>query len=406
MLLQSERNSAWSSIAGHIIVTLSVGAMNIWSVFQLPVCDFFGWDYGSVVLVTSFFMFAFVTGSFLHGLLSYRFHPRIISLLGAALFSGGLLLSSVLQRSADIWTLYAAYGILVGLGSGLVNNNSIFELVNWLPTRKGLAAGISGTCYYVSGILLSVYIQYLLPRHPLPRVFRTVGLVTFAVMAVGCLLICRPSKAYLSRFDRPQTALYGTPLPQAVRDIRFWLIALFILLSSALWNILVPIIKPLGLARGLSESMAGLTVSLGCIVGSIGKLGFGLLSDRIGRNAVLVITTLANIVGAVLLIFATGSLYSIGVWLPSIAFASAGCVIPLLACDNFGPRYAGAIYGLAFYGGAISSVLFNRIATAINADGAVTGNYTASFLMCIVINLAALAIIALLRYFQTKRAPS
>ena len=146
-MLKKEGLNPVLPVAGYIVLQLCVGVFNLWSVFQLPVCELFGWEYGSVVLVASFFMVAFVAGSFLQGLLASRLHPRLVCFVGVCLFCGGYLLSSTI-RGGSIWNIYLSYGIVSGLGCGMINNASIFGIINWMPNRRGMASGIAGVCFF------------------------------------------------------------------------------------------------------------------------------------------------------------------------------------------------------------------------------------------------------------------
>ena len=400
-LLRLDSERALYSIVGYMLLELCVGILNLWSVFQLPVSQVFGWEYGSVVLVSSFFMIAFVTGSFAHGLLASRFHPRFICYLGTILHAGGFFLSSLLL-GGSVWGIYFSFGITIGLGCGLIHNSSVFGVMSWLPNRKGFAAGLAGTSFSVSTIILSTMIQGLMKVMPLSKVFQVVGAICLTVMLVGSSMVCVPSVQKLANMETPEGSRAGKKLREAVSDVRFWLIALQIFLFSGSWNVIIPIIKPLGMVRGLSESLAGFTVIFVGVIMIAGKLCMGPISDVIGRKNALMISCMAYAFGAALLIFGTGWVYMTGIWLPAFAFAAGGCIVPALVSDSFGPKYSGAIYGCAFYGSALSSIVMNKIATTVNAAGAVTGNYTFTFILCIVISFGAAFTVYILNRVNQK----
>jgi len=387
-LLRLETERALPCIIGYLLTELCIGVMNLWSIFQLPVSAVFGWEYGSVVLVSSFYMVAFVTGSFTHGLLGPHLHPRFICYIGTFLYAGGFFLSSLL-RGGSVWNIYLSYGVTVGLGSGLIHNTAMFGVMTWMPGRKGFAAGLAGAAFSVSAIILSTLIQNLLGIMSLPKVFQTLGVISFAVMIVSTTLVSTPSVQKRKEMAAPEGSWTGMKLGQAVRDIRFWVIALQMFLFSGCWNVIIPIIKPLGMLRGLSEPLAGLTVSLVGLVMIVSKLGMGPISDLIGRNKTLVISCMAYVLGAALLIFATGWVYMIGIWLPAFAYAAGGCIVPPLFSDCFGHKYSGGIYGCAFYSTALSSIIMNKISTTVNAAGVTTGNYTFTFVLCIIISIGS-----------------
>ena len=387
-LFRLEAERAFPSVAGYSIVQLCAGVINIWSVFQLPVTNTFGWEYGSVVLVSSIFMFAFVTGGFLNGLLASRYHPRYICYLGTILYSGGFFLSSLL-RGGSVWSMYFTYSILVGIGSGIINNTALFGVMTWLPRKKGVATGLGTSWFNLSAIVLSALILKLLGIMALTDVFKVLSIGSLVLMLIGSTMVCVPSSKKIASMNAPESAWTGKTLSQALRDARFWLIALLIFLFCGSWSVIIPIVKPLGMLRGLSEPLAGATVSLCGLMMILGKLVLGPLSDMIGRRNALFISCMASGCGAVMLIFGTGWVYMIGVWLPAFSYASGGSIVPTMVSDRFGHLHSGAIYGATFYGAAISSLIINKLSTVINASGATTGNYTFTFILCIAISAAA-----------------
>ncbi|MEQ1806955.1 MAG: MFS transporter, partial [Burkholderiaceae bacterium] len=79
----------------------------------------------------------FVLGAF-GGMLSDRFGPRAVCCSGMVLIAAGLGLSSVAESMA---TIYAAYGVGVGIGIALVYTPAIGCVPPWFTARRGFAAG-------------------------------------------------------------------------------------------------------------------------------------------------------------------------------------------------------------------------------------------------------------------------
>ena len=74
------------------------------------------------------------------GMLADRFGPRLVTSAGMVLIAAGLLLGSAAQGMS---TVYAAYGVGVGLGIALVYTPSIGCVQPWFKQRRGLAAGLA-----------------------------------------------------------------------------------------------------------------------------------------------------------------------------------------------------------------------------------------------------------------------
>ena len=74
------------------------------------------------------------------GMLADRFGPRAVTSIGMLLIAAGLLLCSF---ATSMSTVYAAYGVGVGLGIALVYTPSIACVQPWFTQRRGLAAGLA-----------------------------------------------------------------------------------------------------------------------------------------------------------------------------------------------------------------------------------------------------------------------
>ena len=75
----------------------------------------------------------------LQGYLVDRLGPKALIGLGALMSGAGWIASAYI---ADLWGLYATYGLLCGVGTGIVYIGIIGLMVRWFPERRGFATGI------------------------------------------------------------------------------------------------------------------------------------------------------------------------------------------------------------------------------------------------------------------------
>ena len=84
------------------------------------------------------------------GWLVDRFGPRL--LIGAGCLLSGL--SWVLASYASSLTsLYLTYGLIGGLGTGIVYVGVVGQMVGWFPDRRGFAAGVVAAGYGMGAIV-------------------------------------------------------------------------------------------------------------------------------------------------------------------------------------------------------------------------------------------------------------
>eukprot|EP00052_Salpingoeca_macrocollata_P026886 m.252260 g.252260 ORF g.252260 m.252260 type:complete len:678 (-) comp22659_c0_seq1:189-2222(-) len=72
-----------------------------------------------------------------------RAGPRKSVALGSLLYGGGLLLGAAGIGTHQLWMLYLGYGIVAGAGVGIGYTPPVQMLMQWFPTRRGMASGMT-----------------------------------------------------------------------------------------------------------------------------------------------------------------------------------------------------------------------------------------------------------------------
>ena len=375
-------NKALPVVIACIFVQLCMGILYLWSVFRSPVVEFYSWNNASANMVSSYMMMAFMSAHVIGGFIQDKTHPRLVAAAGCCMFCGGIFLTSLLS-SANIGLLYLTYCVVGGLGSGFAYVSVVTCIVKWFPHRRGFASGIATAAFGLSTVVFAPLSKWLLGSHTVPQTFRILAAIFFAVSIISCLFIRLPSEEYLSGIKLPAAKIEKAKArdynpAEMLRTSSFWCIALFAFLSGSTWVILIPLIKDLGVSRGLSEALAVTTVSLTGITNTAGRLIMSNVSDRIGRVRTTVVLSVINTAAAAGLIFAGGPLYMIFVLLAAFGYGSGPAITPALMADLFGLKYAGTNMGFISICSGLSSIVFVKLSNALYAS---TDAYTASFIM-------------------------
>lgn len=392
-----------SAIAGCLVVQVCVGILYVWSVFKQPAIDHFHWEIGSVNLVASFMLFCFCFGNLLGGMLQDRIGPKPVCILGVCLFGGGILLSSFLPATAPILLFYLTYCLIAGLGSGFVYGPVLSCIQKWFPHKRGFASGLGASAFGMSTVIFAPLIDRLIGGVGLSRTLLILGILFLVVGLLACMLISLPPAQCAAASDAPAAPGAGQgverskTLGQAMRTTPFWLLFLGCFLYNGTWNMLTPLIKGLGIERGLAAGAATLCVSLTGLTNAAGRLLMASLSDRLGRVRTLVLLCVMTLVGGLLLVFAGGGMYFAVVLLVAFAYGGPAAINPATSTDFFGPKYSGSNYGVIMLALGFSSVVFNVVSNALYAA---TGTYTMTFLtgaVTAVISIVIYLVIGLLR---------
>lgn len=115
--------------------------------------------------------------------------------------------------------------------------------------------------------------------------------------------------------------------------------------------------KPIAVAKGLAET-ATIGVLVISLFNSLGRLFWGMVSDRLGRKNTIVLLLAGSAVLSLLVNSVNG--YLIYVLIGFIGFFYGGFLstFPSITADVFGPKYMATNYGMVLVGfgaGAIAS---------------------------------------------------
>ena len=371
-------------ILGGLVAMLCVGVIYLWSVLKNATMAYYAWDGGSVNLIASIMLFAFCVGNFGGGALNDRFGPKKVSFLGVVLFGVGVFCSSCVKPGSSIWLFYLTYSAIGGIGVGVSYGALLSCIQKWFPHRRGFATGIATAAFGLGTVAFSPIIGTMLESLTVSATLRILSLVFLVVGLIACCFIRLPSEEYLASLPKAApkknaiVAAREVPLKEAIRTVPFWCVLLTIFFYNATWNMLNPIIRPLGEERGLSSALALTCVSLTGVFNAAGRFGMSALSDRLGRMETNVLLCVVTIVCALLLMFVGSYAYIVVVLITAFAFGGPSAINPATTTDFFGAKYSGTNYGVAMLSLGFSSILFNSISNALVKS---TGKYYMTFVM-------------------------
>ena len=142
-----------SAVIACVVAMFCIGIVYLWSVFQQPVIDHYGWAKESVTMISSAIVFFYMVGTLVGGVLNDKIGPRLVVIIGGAVFCLGLFTTSLLG-GARAWPIYITYGVVAGVGVGFVYSAALNCIQRWFPHRRGFATGISVCSFGLSTVVL------------------------------------------------------------------------------------------------------------------------------------------------------------------------------------------------------------------------------------------------------------
>jgi MFS family permease len=344
-------------------------------VFAGPLAMEFGWGIDKVLSGLAVFTLAAMIASPLIGSLSDRLGVRRVALTSIFLFS--LSFMAFALNNGSLLLYYTLWALLAFCGAGTLPMTFTRAISNWFHEKRGLALGVALIGTGVSGALSKLFAAYVMGEAGWRVAYVAVGALPLLIaLPIGLLLfrdIDDPKATdRAGRLQRVHsdgnvtTQKYGLTLPQALRDWRFWLLALvFVPLSFAIGGP-IPNIETLLGAKGFSTIDAVFLAScLGYAVFA-GRLLGGFLLDHIWAPLVACVLLMMPAISMYLL---TADELSYRTTLLSVVLlgVAAGMEYDLLAylvSRYFGIRSYAGIYGAlyAFFalGAGFGPAVFGR----------------------------------------------
>jgi len=329
------------------------------------------------------------------GTLTDRWGIKRMLVLGQAVIAIGLLAVSASLTYAAFITLIA----VAGLGYGILNPASTKAVIAWAPpAQRATLVGFKQVGLPFGGVIGAA----LLPPLALMLGWRwavVASALIIATAAVATLAIYRDPPRLP---PPPVEAGARSPMSAVLRNRNLWLLAGCTLVFAAMQTVWMSyLVLYLQGVVGLSLIAASGYLALAQFGGMLGRISFGVLSDRAfggQRRLPLAIAGLGSALCSVAI--ATTGPGTSGVWLTALALLCIvvgicwnGVQLTLLA-ELAGPRAAGTAVGLGL---AISSAGVTLGPPTFGYFVTLSGSYTGPWVALAAIMLAALAVLAFVR---------
>ena len=351
-------------IAASIAIQLCLGIAYIWSVFQTGIANsMFNGDNAAASLTFSLLLATLTVGSVIGGKLAAKFSTRTIVIIGGVILSAGFMLASFANANIP-WLLWVGYGVMGGTGMGFTYSTTIACAQKWFPEKKGFVTGLIVAALGFGGVVFTPIIEQLIalfggPQVGEPKTFMVLSGIFLVVCTVGGLFLKNPPEIQSQAVSSaPDNSLSPS---QVLKDPRFYIITLSLMLACVGGLMMIGFAKPIAVARGLGE-----TATIGVLVismcNSLGRLTWGMISDKLGRKRTIIILLLGSGILSVLVSSVSG--YFIYALIGFIGFFYGGFLsnFPSLTADLFGPKHMATNYGMVLLGFGAGAVASSYIA--------------------------------------------
>jgi MFS transporter, OFA family, oxalate/formate antiporter len=355
----------WLLISLGLIVMLCIGTAYSWSIFVKPIEATF--NVGATqsllpftVLLVICSLIMPITGAYIE-----RLGPQKVMVIGALVLGTGYTTSGLVNSAS---ALVLTYGIVAGVGVGILYGVPLAIAAKWFPDRKGIAMSITVIGFGLSPLLTA----------PLARALMTIfgsdgWRPTLSVLGIAFMVIILaistvmkyPEAGWQPSSTRPlassEIRQQSAPHRSILQSRSFYGLWLSFLIGTFAGLSALGTASPIAQETiGLNAGEAAWTVSLFAIPNAAGRIFFGWFADRFNpKNAAIVGYILVIIASIMMLSVGAGDLMTYLVAFSLMVFSSGGwaAIAPTATLLLFPPKDYARNYGFVFTGWGTGALL-------------------------------------------------
>src|SRR3984957_6488719 len=219
---QSKTSTRWIQLVLGLIAMMSISSPQyVWTLFTKPLQETLGATLPAIQVTFTIVIVLQTWLSPVQGYLVDRFGARTLIAAGCLLSGLGWITAAY---ATSLTGLYLTYGLLCGLGTGIVYVGIIGLVVRWFPDRRGLATGVVAAGYGFGAILTTFPIDTIINPHGSRYTLVVFGIILGIAGAAAALAMRMPTSADVLPPPPATASRAGAGPGRARRSTGFWLL--------------------------------------------------------------------------------------------------------------------------------------------------------------------------------------
>ncbi len=297
-------NYRWVIVAaGGLVGCVAMGCIFALPIFLSPMVAETGWSHTGISAAMTIGFLAMAFAGLFWGSLSDRFGPRIVVLIGSVMLVGSLYLASL---ATSLLAFQLLFGLVAGVAVAAFFAPLMAAVTGWFDTQRGLAVSLVSAGVGVAPLTMTPLSAWLVTHYDWRFSMQILALIAAVILIPATFLLRRPPALMQQAVAAGVPA--AVPLEEADRSTMTVKQALlsgpFIIL--ALTNFFCcathsgPIFHTVSYAIicGIPAVTAATIYSVEGLAGMLGRIGFGVVADKLGAKNVLVWGLLIQAFGA------------------------------------------------------------------------------------------------------------
>jgi oxalate/formate antiporter len=389
----ADRTRWFQLILGLVCMIVISSPQYVWALFTTPMTKQLGVELAQLQVTFSLLIVLQTFLSPCQGFLIDRFGPRLLLSLGAIITGVSWILAA---RVDSVLGMYLTYGVLGGIGTGIVYIGVVGHMVQWFPDRRGFATGMVAAGYGIGAILTTWPISIVMRTSSYQQALAQFGIVFAVVGFLAAQGLRRPSAppatARAGKAARREAT--GDTAPAAMlRTPVFWLMFVMMTMMSTSGLMVISQMGAFTADFGLADAVVfglpllPLALSLDRVTNGLTRPFFGWVSDHFGReNTMTIAFALEGCAMTVWLMTRDNPV--LFVLMSGVVFFGWGeifSLFPSTLTDTFGTTHATTNYGFLYIAQGVGSVLGGPLAALLHEAA---GSWIPVFTVIIVMDFA------------------
>lgn len=376
-----------------VLIQILAGFLYAWSVVKTPLAEKFGWSSAAITLGYTFNLLGTALLTLFGSDLKKKLGLRKCILLGGIFIGAGLVGCGFVRQS--VWEVYFWYGLIYGIGVGLTYPTLTVYCVHLYPDRSGMASGLSTGAFALGAFIWGPAAT---------SIYEEMGDISYAFIYMGLAMLLGIS--VLSFFIREVPEDFSASAEQKVsaeslepafqNDIN----RRQMLASSQFYALFITM--SLGMAAGsmvvsygstilestfhMALQNAALLVGAFSLASVVGRIGFGAVSDKLGKPQTTIIMSI--VMGAALLLLQfVGNIgfYVAMLIVCVVCYGGFASMVSPITKFTFGEKYFAENYSIIYFTYAVSGLIGPPIISLMkDMTGELSGAYKVGCLFCII----------------------
>ena len=360
----------WFQLSASLVAMIMIANLQYaWTLFVPPLQHAHNWKLSDVQWAFTLFILFQTWVQPLQGWLIDRAGQRAFISAAGILCGAGWAGLAYATTLTGLYTLYA----VAGIGAALVYSASMGSALKWFQEKRGLATGIMAGGFASGAAIFIPLIGWTIRERGYEVAFLWTGIVQgVSIFVVAQFLRLPPRDAAKAPAPKAPVAdrigKHQFTTVEILRAPQFYVLYLIFVLMTIGGLLVTAQASAIAKAWGLTAAALTLATSLSPLANGGGRIFWGMVSDRLGREITMVVAfTLQAICLMMVLMFGrdSGAAFTITLMLVFFTWGEVYALVPSALTDYFGTRNATSNNSVLYTAKGVASIVAGGLAALL-----------------------------------------